>query len=551
MSGKSTERNLLVSVLALQLDFATPPQLINAIREWALQKSTSIEAILVQQQAIDEGMQQLLKTLAEKHIEVHDADPCISLSSLTNRVPTISEFVDSIAGDQMDETVQLMPAGQPRTSDADNVGNPARTETLGNRFRILRKHAEGGLGVVSIAHDYELKRQVALKQMKHKLANDPDCRSRFVFEAKLNGSLEHPSVVPVYGLGEEANGNPFYAMQFVDGPTLESAIKDYHSGDYPHSSKGTRLIQLLKNFTDVCNAVRAAHEQGIVHRDIKPNNIILGRFGEAFLLDWGLAERMTGSIVECKSIAGTPSYMSPEQAAGDPVDHRSDIYSLGATLYELLTGSPPFESRGPNALIGIEELLAKVRSGDFPRPSRRRIVVDRQLEEICLRAMALSPTERFQDANEIVDSIEEYLSDLPLRSWRRDVQHFREMREENPDEIEFHISLGKSHQSLGIACWGQQRFDDALTNLETAKALLSPLKAVEPQVMRDLAGICLTLSRVHAQLRKKDEALNELEQAQDTLADYLEHRGREANPELLMQIFGHSPIGFFRYLFEQ
>ena len=187
---------------------------------------------------------------------------------------------------------------RPPTLDDDD---PERTGTYsvgsatsdGQRFRILRPHARGGLGAVFVALDSELHREVALKQILEKHADDPVSRQRFVAEAEITGGLEHPGVVPVYGLGTDAGGRPYYAMRFIKGDSLKEAIDRFHKDEGLQKDPGRRSLELrklLRRFTDVCNAIDYAHSRGVIHRDLKPANIIVGKHGETLVVDWGLAK---------------------------------------------------------------------------------------------------------------------------------------------------------------------------------------------------------------------------------------------------------------------
>jgi len=230
--------------------------------------------------------------------------------------------------------------------------DPSRTQTVtvgeltspGLRFRILRPHAKGGLSEVFVARDTELNRDVALKEIQDRYADDPRHRARFEFEAEITGGLEHPSIVPVYGLGHTADGRPFYAMRFIKGDSLKAAIRGFHEADQQHGrDPGERMLALralLGRFIDVCDAVAYAHSRGVLHRDLKPGNIMLGRYGQTLVVDWGLAKALdrpeaaaselvaepplrpaSGSALEPTQAGiamGTPAYMSPEQARGPP-----------------------------------------------------------------------------------------------------------------------------------------------------------------------------------------------------------------------------------------
>jgi serine/threonine protein kinase/WD40 repeat protein len=308
--------------------------------------------------------------------------------------------------------------------------------TLGSeegRFEVLRPHARGGLGEVSVAHDRELNRRVALKELQASLAHDPASQARFLFEAEVTGQLEHPGIVPVYSLGRYADGRPYYAMHLVEGETLRSAIERYHvsrsTGEVGDEvGRDLEFRRLLRSVIDACNAVAYAHDRGVVHRDLKPENIMLGRFGQTLVLDWGVAKRLSGnderspaielgeagaeeSMTQPGSVLGTPRYMSPEQAGGDldRMGTASDIYSLGAVLYCVLVGRDPFAGGGR------ESVLNRVRRGIFPAPRRVRRSIDPALEAICLKAMALEPGERHGSALELAGKLEAWLADVRFR----------------------------------------------------------------------------------------------------------------------------------------
>ncbi len=308
------------------------------------------------------------------------------------------------------------------------------TTSEGQRFRVLRPHAQGGLGAVFVALDAELNREVALKQILDKHADDPSNRTRFVIEAEITGGLEHPGIVPVYGLGHHGDGRPYYAMRFIRGDSLKEAIASFHQDKSLKRDSGQRslaLRKLLRRFVDVCNAVGYAHGRGVLHRDLKPGNVIVGKHGETLVIDWGLAKTMghseTGSTTDERTLipsstsgsaetlpgsaVGTPAYMSPEAAAGD-LDHlgtRSDVYSSSASaLLPKLTGKAPFDG------TDMGSVLRSVQKGDFPTPRTVDATIDRGLEAICLKAMARKAEDRYPSTRALADDVERWMADEPV-----------------------------------------------------------------------------------------------------------------------------------------
>ena len=291
-----------------------------------------------------------------------------------------------------------------------------------------------------MALDSELNREVALKELRPERADDPDSRTRFLLEAEITGRLEHPGVVPVYGLGCDTRGRPFYAMRFVKGDTLKEAIDRFHASGGTTVTDPRRwnlaLRQLLNRFVVVCNVMAYAHSRGVIHRDLKPANILLGPYGETLVVDWGLAKVVGRGEAAAESGAveatlqpasgsgssetlpgtalGTPAYMSPEQSEGrlEQVGPLSDLYSLGATLYCLLTGKPPIDETD----VGVA--LRRVQRGEFPPPRAVNLRVPRALEAIDLKAMALRPEERYASPRALADDLERWLADEPVAVYR-------------------------------------------------------------------------------------------------------------------------------------
>jgi serine/threonine-protein kinase len=446
----SADRNLLFGVLAYQNDFIRQDQLLAAVQAWSRDKAKPIAAILREQQALTEDQAVLLEALVDKHVAAHEGSPEKSLAALSS-LGSLKEELGRIADSDVQASlthISVQPmdifATIPPVKGTANEPRPSAPLEPGMRFRILRPHAKGGLGEVFVAHDEELHREVALKEIQERSADDPESRSRFMVEAEITGGLEHPGIVPVYGLGTYADGRPYYAMRFIRGDSLKDAIDRFHRADLTDRDPGQRALALralLGRFVDVCNAIAYAHSRGVLHRDLKPGNIMLGKYGETLVVDWGLAKPVgdpkaaaaepkpgphepgEGSLIPYSisgssqtllgSTIGTPQYMSPEQAAGmlDKLGPASDVYSLGATLYCLLTGQPPFTDRD------VAMVLLNVMNGDFPRPRRIKENIAPPLEAICLKAMAMRAEDRYPTPRELSDDVEAWLADEPVSAW--------------------------------------------------------------------------------------------------------------------------------------
>jgi serine/threonine protein kinase len=326
-----------------------------------------------------------------------------------------------------------------RRDDAPRSGvRPAapQNHTPGERFDVQQVLAQGGLGVVFLARDQEIDRTVALKQIKSQWADDDDSRVRFLLEARITGRLEHPGIVPIYALGADATGRPYYAMRLIRGESLLEVLERFHderaAKATPHQ-RTSELRKLLQRFIDVCNAVDYAHSKGVIHRDLKPSNIMVGKYGETLVVDWGLAKvigsdedvalttRMIrtpeseggGTSTRIGTTIGTPAYMSPEQAAGrnDELTPACDVYCLGATLYHLLTGWLPHAADDD---VGV--MIARAENCAVVPPRERAPWLPRPLESICLKALAARPEQRYISARALSDDIERWLGDEPVRA---------------------------------------------------------------------------------------------------------------------------------------
>jgi len=299
-------------------------------------------------------------------------------------------------------------------------------------YTLLEQIGKGGMGEVRRAWDPLLRRAVAMKLLHTDLAADASLVARFTEEAQATAQLEHPGIVPVHAFGHDESGRPYFTMKEVRGLTMGQVIQDVHEaarcGTWVASPTGWSFHRLLQAFHRACEAVAFAHARGVIHRDLKPDNIMLGDYGEVLVLDWGLAKVVGGSepgvadvgpvetdrslggatSTRMGTIAGTPAYMPPEQARGEPAAFTADVYALGAVLYDILSGAPPF------AAPTSDKVLTLVRTGPprrLPRPSRTwtpgpRAAHDtptppEPLVDICERAMMREPSKRYASAGEL------------------------------------------------------------------------------------------------------------------------------------------------------
>ncbi len=369
----------------------------------------------------EDPLKEMLRNWRDQFEQGHDVSAAELCGDRPDLVPTLEREIanlKSIRTPRSEDTLLTSPTSQSGEAPAPFTGS---------RYRPLRFHAAGGLGEVFLAQDEELGRQVALKRIKGWAAGHNECRDRFVAEAEIAGRLEHPGIVPVYGMGTDTAGRPFYAMRFIQGTSLSEPIVAYHAGG---AASPSGLRELLQHLVAVCNAVAYAHSRGVIHRDLKPANVMLGKFGETLVVDWGLAKVVgqqkdhaspgeetllpppgeAGQTIAGQAM-GTPAYMSPEQAGGlwDEVGPASDIFSLGAILYQMLTGRPPY--RGPHA-------LESARLGHYEPPRQLDRRISPALEAVCLKALAAVPVERYATALELAKDLEHWLADEPVSCYR-------------------------------------------------------------------------------------------------------------------------------------
>lgn len=422
-----TDRNLLFGVLALQAGVLDAEQFADICTLWSTRKQTALADLLLERGWLTAEDRHHLDYLLERKLQKHGDDARASLAAAAD------ESARRLLAGITDSVVRHSLASLPPPAGHLLISTIAHSSTdSSGRYTLTRLHAQGGLGQVWLARDGELGREVALKQLRPERADHPHVCSRFLEEARITGQLEHPGIVPVYELSQHPQTHkPFYTMRFIQGRTLTDSILAYHERRGRSAEGPLELRSLLNAFVAVCNAVAYAHSRGVVHRDLKGQNIILGDFGEVLVLDWGLAKVVgrpdteetqpvllgqTESREETVQgqVLGTPAYMAPEQAQGrvDLVNPRTDVYGLGAILYEILTGQPPFSGES------TQVVLRKVCETAPARPSNLHAGLPQALEAICLRALAKRQADRYSSAGELAHEIQHWLADEPVAAYR-------------------------------------------------------------------------------------------------------------------------------------
>jgi serine/threonine protein kinase/Tfp pilus assembly protein PilF len=449
----STNPDLLLLARAYVQDLVTVDQISELLRELDRDESASISGLLKSRGLLSDDQVDVL-------LSSHAVAGAPS-GWLDQGLPPVSGLVASSGGplgrgstvksEDANVTQEFTPLGgvdgghQQSLSVQPMLARGDRGLEVESRqqYVLMLEIGRGGLGRVRLAYDRQICREVAIKELLPHSLRSADKVNRFLREARVTGQLEHPGVVPIYATGLDRDGNPFYAMKRIGGRPLVQAIREYHALRPGDELRAQRLNELLSVFRSICQTMAFAHRRGVLHRDLKPQNVIVGDFGEAIVVDWGLAKILrrdqragveestaTGEAVlgdsggpiplvdpdvnletQMGTVVGTIAYMSPEQARGDATDHRSDIYSLGAILFELVTGEPPFRGKG-------QTILEQVKQGRIRQPRAVNPHVPRPLAAVCLKAMAKDPRDRYGSAKELAEEIVRWQSGEPPLAYR-------------------------------------------------------------------------------------------------------------------------------------
>ena len=468
----STQNDLLFGMIAFQTGAVEADQLAETYAMGLAAGSVSLADRLVDRGCLTIEQRTQIESRVADELGHHEGDAEATLAATVDG--RFLEAISTVKGTAGDDMAHLAVTLAP-LANYELVGSLRPADEESDRYTRTRLHAKGGMGQVWVARDGSLGRQIALKELRPDQTGNSIICSRFLYEAKITAQLEHPGIVPVYELG--GGPVPFYTMRFVKGRTLSEATRAYHKDRLAGAADSLGLVKLLSAFLGVCHAIAYAHSRGIIHRDLKGQNVILGDFGEVIVLDWGIAkqvgqvkdaslaasggsvdsfqlgslsdgsrhivpengtlnldETLPGGADESNALGtrprldsgagpegtmhgqllGTPGFMAPEQAGGlvDQIDQRTDVYGLGAVLYEILTGDPPFTGKK------TMEILHRVRH-EPPRPPRElNPTLEPALQAICLKALSKSPEQRYDSATELAQDVERYLADEPVHACR-------------------------------------------------------------------------------------------------------------------------------------
>ncbi|MCO6457956.1 MAG: serine/threonine protein kinase [Pirellulaceae bacterium] len=565
------DRNLMQGVLALQLDYIDQAQFVDVCSAWMLRKDQSLGQLLLERGWLTQRQFENLEKLISDRLAGKAGDPTASLMDLLDE--SLAEVLREVDGEQIRLTLEAFPPQRLEQLEAPDLSSRERTH-----YHLTRVHKSGGQARVWLAYDQRLHRRVALKEPRPDKSLSEAAMRRFLQEAQIAGQLEHPNIVPVYELIRLGNDPPFYTMRFLQGQSLRAAIAEYHKRREQGKAGSLELHGLLESFVAVCNAMSYAHARGVLHRDLKPDNVVLGAFGEVNLLDWGLAKRLdragddeaTDRYVEVSetpdalrtrpgSRPGTPPYWSLEQAAGqvERINRRTDIYGLGTILFEILAGRPPHAGQD------TQRIRDNIIHGPTPRARDAVGTVPRPLDAICAKAMSKDQQDRYATVHELSQDVRRWLADEPVRAyqerlseraarWMRRhrvwtqavgtallivavvatiaaVSVERARRHEHQAKLEAIERLQQSLHTIDTMLTGVERVAE---NYPGARDLRIPLLSKAAEQLADLAarptsdpGLLAETARCELRLGEVHLQLSELKSAEDVLRRAVERVG--------------------------
>jgi|GEM_PF-1089432 len=425
-------RDLAVAAILLRSGKLSERHLSRALLNWTTHGGQPLGAHLVKEGFLTQEQQQEVNAQSERELK-SIADDLSLHGDITYELEN-QFWLEQI--DRSGKVSKLLGIAD----DSMLAPQERQYRKIGARYTLLRKLGQGGLGIVWLARDENLRRYVAVKEITHQLRDDEQASAHFRREAEITGRLEHPGIVPIYQFGtDEETGRGFYTMRFLGKRTLHDAIVEFHERRDSGKDEPMMMHRMLTAFVNVCQAVAHAHSRNVIHRDLKPENIALNSFGQVVLLDWGLAkinddtgmydvdgESEPGDLHNVGStlagrVLGTPLYMAPEQAAGrlEEVDHLTDIYGLGGILFAILTGIAPHEEAFENGdrKATAADVFSTILSQKMKSPKELIPDVPAELDAICKKALQPKRYLRYDSASSLAEEIQRYMVGEPVTAY--------------------------------------------------------------------------------------------------------------------------------------
>ena len=414
-----SDRNLLFALIAYQNGYINTEQFFEAAAVWNKDPKQDLGQILVEKKFLQEVERYNIQGILEDRLRRQ--------GGLDNSLSFVVENGSVPEGQDLPEDWQKK--FEEITKVSDQTVRPAGPRPTSNpsihRYVFRKPIGVGGHGIVWEVDDTELGRRIALKKVHPKHANSPLHNGMLVEESRNTGRLDHAGIVPIYDLGHDDDGNPFFTMQLIRGEKLADRVKAIKHESLTREEFLAQIRPLLRHLIATCNTLQYAYDKHkVIHRDLKPENIMVNRYGETVVMDWGMGKTVedTSHLNEASSmlfvpisgsegggertlagsVKGTLGYLSPEQAQSlnSNLDHRTDIYGIGATLYRILTGTVPYSG------TSTQETLGRAKLNQFLAPRQLNAKIPKELEAICLKAMATHPADRYQKATDMGQDLE-------------------------------------------------------------------------------------------------------------------------------------------------
>ena len=493
----SSDKNLLFALIAQHNGYITMEQFFEAAAVWNREPKRDLGEVLVEKKFLDEVERFNIQGIVEDRLRRQGGvDNTLSFIIESGSVPQ----GDSLPEDWKSKIEAITQVIRDKTPpNPPNFGAP-ETDLGTHRYIIRNTLGHGGQGYVWEAIDTELNRKVAIKNIVPSLSSDPIHQELLIDEARKTGKLGHPGIPPVFDIGKDADGKPYFTMQLISGGKLSERYGNLKYESISRSEFVKQIRPLLRHLIAACNTVEFAFDtEAVIHRDLKPANIMVNRYGETVVMDWGMGKIVNDSSqisddassvlfipispgsgseerTSVGTIKGTTAFMSPEQARAenDRLDHRTDVYGLGAILYWILTGLAPHK--------GTRDALPNIQQNRFPRPSQARpsLSIPPELEAICLKAMAAQPEDRYRKSGQMAADLENFIAGEPVvalpENLLRKTERF--LRKHARAVIASLIGLTLAVQGLALA-------NGIIANKNTQ---LKNSRAVATKIMEDLVG---------------------------------------------------------------